>query len=368
MSAFLPCPLLMDTLQLRTMRVTQKQLSPYIECLRALEFVQGVELSADLKREKPDVDGLLRIGTPKGTFAFYIELKNSYLDRAHINALIAQAKYYAEKDRRPMLLLARYVPAPSAEKLIDAGVNFIDRAGNVHLMLGKSYGRTVVGKREQQRAKEAKTMTAAKGQLLFALAAYEQSPTWTVRQLAEASGVGKSNVATIRKQLVDEGILTRTFHLRDGKELEGQLLRAYEQALRPKLLINRFRAAESSTKQFLKKIRDTFAKASLKWSLTGGPAAFELQRFYKGPEIPIFVESLGEATLRELRVLPDRNGPLILLRTFGTVPFWKEIRGNTIAHPWLIYCELMYSSDPRAHEAAEQLKAEFLSSDRVEQG
>src|SRR5947207_8878497 len=114
----------MDTLQLRTMTVTDKQLSPYLERLRALDFVRGVELSSDSKRDKPDVDGLLRIGTPKGKFAFYIELKNSYLDRAHINALIAQAKHYAEKDRRPLLLLARYVPAPSAEKLVDAGVNF----------------------------------------------------------------------------------------------------------------------------------------------------------------------------------------------------------------------------------------------------
>jgi hypothetical protein len=67
-------------------------------------------------------------------------------------------------------------------------------------------------------------------------------------------------------------------------------------------------------------------------------------------------------------VLPDKNGPLILLRALGTVPFWKKIRRNIIAHPWLIYCELMYSSDPRAHEAAKQLKAEFLTSDRVEQG
>jgi hypothetical protein len=358
----------MDTLQSRTMTVSQKQLSPYLERLRALDFVQAVELSPDFKRDKHGVDGLLRIGTPKGTFNFYIELKNSYLDRAHVNALITQAKYYAEKDRRPLLLLARYVPAPSADKLIEAGVSFVDQAGNVHLMLGKSYGRTVVGKRERQRAKEARTITAAKGQLLFTFAAYEQASTWTVRQLAEASGVGKSNVATIRKQLVEEGILTRTFHLRDDKQLEGQLLSAYEQVLRPKLLINRFRAAESSAKQFLGRVRDAFAKASLKWSLTGGPAAFELQRFYKGSEIPIFIGSLADATLRELRVLPDRNGPLILLRAFGTVPFWKEIHRITIAHPWLIYCELMYSSDPRAHEAAEQLKAEFLRSDRAEQG
>ena len=123
-------------------------------------------------------------------------------------------------------------------------------------------------------------MTAAKGQLLFAFAAFERR-LGPVRQLAEASGVSKSNVAKLRKELVDEGILTRTFQVRDPKELERQLLRAYEQALRPKLLINRFRAGESSTQQLLGKTRNAFEKLSLQCSLTCGPAAFKLQRFYR---------------------------------------------------------------------------------------
>ena len=350
------------------MPATRSQLSAYLEQFRELDFVKGVEFSSDSKRNAPEVDGILNVDTPKGKFILLVELKNSYLDRTHINALITQSKHYAQKYHRPMLLLARYLPAPSAEKLADAGVNFLDRAGNIHLTLGKNYGRTIIGRRESQKVKEPKVITAAKGQLLFTFAAYEQAPSWTVRQLAEASGVSKSNVAKLRKQLVEEGILTRTFHLRDRQKLEGQLLRAYEQALRPKLLINRYRAAESSTERLVQKLRKTFAKSSIRWSITGGPAAFELQRFYKGPETPIFAESLNDASLRELRVLPDRNGPLVFLKAFGTVPFWKKIGSSTIAHPWLIYSELMYSSDPRAHEAAEQLKAEFLSSDRVEQG
>jgi hypothetical protein len=119
--------------------------------------------------------------------------------------------------------------------------------------------------------------------------------------------------------------------------------------------------------KLVQKLGNTFANSSLRWSLTGGPAAFALQRFYKGPETPVFVGVPTDATFRELRVLPDRNGPLVFLKAFGTVPFWKEVGGKMIAHPWLIYCELMYSPDPRAHEAAEQLKSEFLSSDRVEQ-
>ena len=306
------------------MTATKSQLSAYLEQLRELDFVKGVEFSSDSKRDESEVDGILHVDTPKGKFTLLVEFKSSYLGRTHINALITQAKEYAEKQRTPLLLLARYLPAPSAEKLANAGVNFLDRVGNIHLTFGKNYGRTIIGRRESQKAKEPKVITAAKGQLLFTFAAYEQAPAWTVRQLAEACGVSKSNVAKLRKQLVEEGILTSTFRFRNGRQLEAQLLRAYEQALRPKLLINRFKAAESR-EQLLRKIGDAFAKSTLKWSLTGGPAAFELQRFYKGAEIPIFVESLAEADLRELRVLPDRNGPLIFLRAFGTVPFWKKI-------------------------------------------
>jgi hypothetical protein len=336
----------------------EKQILPYLECLRALNFVQGVEFSPNAGASAALSDGILRVRTPQGTFVFDVERKNSYLDRSLINAWISDAKRRPDNGR-PMLLLARYVPMPSGERLAEAGVNFVDRAGNMHLALGSHYSRTIIGRREVKAGKEAKQPTGAKAQLLFTFAAFDHAPSWTVRQLAEASGVSKSNVAKLRKQLVEEGVLTNSFHLRNRKGLAGELLRAYE-VLRPRLLTNRFRGPHQSTDTMLRSLQATFAATSTKWSLTGGPAADELQHFYKGLEITVFVDSLSDEAIRKLRLLPDKRGPLIFLRSFGTVPYWKEIGGTSIAHPWLIYSELMHSSDPRAHEAAEQLKAEFL--------
>ena len=60
--------------------------------------------------------------------------------------------------------------------------------------------------------------------------------------------------------------------------------------------------------------------------------------------------------------MPDRDGAVILLKGFGQVPYWKAVDGKMLAHPWLIYCELMYSSDPRAHEAAAELEEVILRS------
>jgi hypothetical protein len=229
----------------------------------------------------------------------------------------------------------------------------------MHVALGSHYSRTIIGRREVKAAKEAKPPTAAKAQLVFAFAAFDEAPIWSVRQLAEVSGISKSNVAKLRKQLVGEGVLTSSFHLRNRKELAGELLRAYE-VLRPRLLINRFRAPDQSTEAMLRSLRATFAATSTKWSLTGGPAADELQHLYKGLEVTVFVDSLSDEAIGKLRLLPDKTGPLIFLRSFGTVPYWKGVAGKPIAHPWLIYSELMHSSDPRAHEAAEHLKGEFL--------
>ncbi len=345
------------------MRV-EPPLAPFLEQLRTLHFVSDLDFSAEGRGNDPGIDGLLKVRTPKGTYAFLVEQKRSYLDRGILNALVAQAKLNAKEHREPFLLLARYIPRPSAERLIESGVNFLDQAGNMHLVLGPNYARTIIGNKENTVAKEGKRVSPAIAQLLFTFATKEQTGDWSVRQLAEVSGLSKSNVANVRQQLVDRGVLRKSgqgFEIRDKSRLQEELLRGYELALRPKLLIGRFRSAVSDLDEVLASVRESFADLSIRWSVTGGPAAYALQKFYRGLELPIFVDSFPDQLRRRLRIIPDKSGPLILLRSFGTVPFWRETEPFPLAHPWLIYSELMYSSDPRAHEAAEEIKREFLS-------
>jgi hypothetical protein len=339
-------------------------LAPFLEQLLTLHFVTDVNFSAKGRGSDPGIDGILKVRTSKGTHAFLVEQKRSYLDRGIVNALIAQAKLHAKVRGKPLLLLARYVPRPSAERLIESGVNFLDQAGNMHLVLGRNYERTIIGNKENTAPKEGQRVSAAIAQLMFTFATTELAGSWSVRQLAEASGLSKSNVAKVRQQLVDLGVLKESEHgfdTRDKSRLQEELLRGYERALRPKLLIGRFRSADSDLDGMLASVRKAFADVSIRWSVTGGPAAHALQKFYRGLELPIFVDSFPDQLRRRLRILPDKSGPLILLRSFGTVPFWRETEPFPIAHPWLIYSELMYCSDPRAHEAAEEIKREFLA-------
>ena len=346
------------------MAAPERQFAPYLEKIRGLDFVKALDFSAARNPyEDKGIDGQLRIRTPKGTFNFLVEQKSSYLDRSLLNAFIAQAKHQTDAYQHPVILFARYVPRPSAERLVASGINFLDRVGNMHLTLGSNYSHTVLGNRESLASRESASLGAARIQLLFTFAADPNAGESTVRDLAKASGLSKSSVARLREELVEEQILKKTVHgyeVRNKKELHQILLVGYDNTLRPKLFINRFRAVETTPEQFLPRLKDALTPLAMRWSLTGAAAAYQLQHYYKAPEIPLFIETATDEVSRRLRLLPDKNGPITLLRPFGVLPFWREISGITVAHPWLIYAELMRSPDSRAHEAAEQLRAEFM--------
>lgn len=339
-------------------------IDPFLEQIRRLPFVKGLDFSRENRTIDSERDGILKLRTPKGTYSFLVEQKRSYLDRGILNALVSQALQNAKRRREPLLLLARFVPKPSAERLVQSGVNFLDQVGNMHLVLGGNYERTIIGNRENVAPRERIRVSPAGAQLLFTLASIEQAATWTVRQLGEASGLSKSNVANVRRQLLDRGILKksgRAFALRDKSRIEEELLRGYELALRPKLLIGRFRSPQNELDGMLGELSGAFRDLSIRWSVTGGPAAYALQKFYRGVELPVFVDAFSDQLRRRLRILPDKTGPIILLHSFGTIPFWRNTDPFPLAHPWLIYSELMNSTDARAHEAAEELKREYLS-------
>ena len=145
-------------------------LAPFLQQLRTVHFISDLEFSPENRGADQGIDGILKVRTPKGTYSFLVEQKRSYLDRGILNALVAQTKLDASAHRKPLLSLARYIPRPSAERLIESRVNFVDQAGNMHLVLGKNYERTIIGNKENTVAKEGKRVSPAIAQLLFTFA------------------------------------------------------------------------------------------------------------------------------------------------------------------------------------------------------
>jgi hypothetical protein len=249
------------------------------------------------------------------------------------------------------LVLAPYLATPTAKSFIDAGISFADQVGNIHLALGDEYNWTVIGERKPPKPPQSERMTPAAVQLLFQLAGNPESANWTVRDLAAAVGLSKSKVAELRLRFAQERILA------DTRELRDRLVSGYNQILRPKLMLGRFRYQEPSVEQFVARLTHDAAAQEIPYALTGGPAADAIQHFYRSSEVPVFLSAEHH---RALRLLPDRTGPVVLLKPFGNLVYWREFEGKMVAPPWLVYAELLNASDPRAREAAEELRQEFL--------
>jgi hypothetical protein len=181
-----------------------------------------------------------------------------------------------------------------------------------------------------------------------------------VRDLARAAGVSKSKVALLLNQFRRERLVDGKSEFQVTPEIIDRLVVGYSQTLRPKLAIGRYRPPEPSVDPFLVRLSKEASAHKLRYALTGGPAADAMQHFYSGSEAPVFLAHQETSVLRALRLLPDRIGPVVVLRSFGELVYWREFDGRMVAPPWLVYAELLVSKDPRAIEAAEEFRREFL--------
>ena len=338
--------------------------APHIDRLRELPFVRDVRVAWEPAPGKCGVDALVTLRTPRRSFKLGLEVRRNFLDRTATGTLIAEHLRLEREHHLPLLLAARYVPRPTGERLADAGVNFVDRVGNIHLKLGGDLHVLVLGRRNPLPHPVARRPSPALIQLLFVLLADPAAAGWSVRALAEAAGTGRTAAAAARQRLLGEHMLRRgegTFHVMDRRKLADQFVDGYSRILRSHLQLGRFRALERQSGRLLKHLAQVAARADLGWAVTGAPAAFALQRFYRDDEVPMFLTDLRPDTQRELRLVPDREGPVLLFRAFGTHYAWRKVGDLWVAHPWLIYAELVHRDEPRAYEAADQLREEYLT-------
>jgi hypothetical protein len=272
--------------------------------------------------------------------------------------LVDQLGTRQKRSKRPLILLAHRVSDGIATKLREAGIAYVDLAGNCHLESPPGIYVHVEGRRLDDRARigDARANLRSGGlHVLFALVARPELAGQPVRELAAAAGAGKSTTAAVLKRLADDGLIGGTGQRRRvlrPTQLRERWLTSYAQTLRPKWIRGRFRPSARDHAELEAQLASALQGA--KWAWGGTAAEQRLIGYYRGAETIVHVAEPMPELPKRIRALPDRQGPLVVMVT--PIPLAFEGPEPNLPHPLLVYSELLASSDERAMRAAAELE------------
>jgi hypothetical protein len=333
------------------------ELTGYLDLLKGIPFVRSA--SVDKRQHKNgdlSIDALLKVRTPTGIEQLYCEVKSSNMSRELAAQVVGLARQI-----HPLLVLAPIIGAGIGDFLVENKINFVDLRGNCYLNLGDRYVARIQGHRGEQQP-TARALRTPSYQVLFTILAEPSLLSAPVRALASASGVSRQAVVTLQERLSELGHVVKgprgyVWAATGMRRALDLWLAGYATSVRPTLLAGTYRTQDTDPAMLETRIAPILDE-SCEWRWGGGAAAHRMTGYFRGEKTVVHVAEAPVALPKKLRAIPDRSGPLAILRSPGPSGF----TGTTVdtAHPLLVYTELLADGSERAREAA-QLLAERYS-------
>jgi len=335
------------------------------KCVENLYNFQPVESVSIIKEPKilreKGIDAKIQVTFKAGVCRYSVEIK-SLLKRPLSAYLFNLSR--AEGDS--LLVMSGYINPSIAMDLKQAEIQYIDTAGNAFLRLGRMIHIEVKGKKSEYMIQPA-TASLFQPKLMQMLAIFlidPKSVNQTVRELATRAGLSKDRVSVGLRLLKEKGWLIRSgkgqYRLSEKRKLFDQWLMNYGERLRPKMIIGTYKVAPSSENRIEAMFTEVFRGKEKSYAFTGTFGAERLVHYFRGKTTEIFVTDDIIETIREkLKLIPSKEPNVTLFNLFSPVIIFehKEI---SVAHPLLIYAELLYQGGDRELETAKIIYDRYL--------
>lgn len=343
-------------------------LKPYLDLMNnwGAAAVKTAERPAD--RRMARIDTRVWYQTPAGRIEYAVQLRNHF---RHEDPYLTIRRFENLRGRgERALLFAPMTTERQREALRKGDVDYVDLVGNVHLER-RGFLVHVEGKRGRPRAEPQtdRVFKRAGLQVIYVLLIRPDAVTWPYRRLAEAAGVALRTANYVVEGLRAGGLVAgrgKRRQLVEPRDLMARWVNAYELELRPKLVKGTYRVRPRTRVRLLGELRRYFERRQVPWALTGAEAAFRLTHYYRGGRIVIFAPTDLAGFEEETDCMRDQRGDLVMLRYFcEMIEEPKRRRELPLAHPLLVYAELVAEGTERAVGAAkllrEGLPGEFMN-------
>ena len=245
----------------------------------------------------------------------------------------------------PTILAAQYITTEAKKVLQNEDVPYIDTAGNVYINENDLFIFTETHKTNRTEleinANRAFYKTGLKVTYQFLIhPEYLNEP---YRFIGEKAMVTIDTVRKVILGLLNEKYIIKadknTYQFADRKRLFEEWVTAYNKNLRPKLKQRNFRWIDKEYEW-----RNIKLPEHACW---GGTAAAEIMTDYIiANKYFIYTDQPYQELIKTLKIVPQPNGNITILEKF-----WKD-NNHDLAHPMLVYADLINDPDPRNLEAA----------------
>jgi len=297
-------------------------------------------------------DGLVRIDHQNMQWIFAVQAKTRVT-----RATVAIEKTEAMNFQQERLLFTDYVTPPMADLMKNLDMFFIDAAGNAYINKLPLYV-FIKGNKLPERAKTTPQRRLLKPtglRVVFALLNNPDMINWPYRNVAKTTDVALGTVGWIFRDLKEMGFLLemggRKRRVTNLQTLLKRWVEAYPDQLRPKLVIDRFKAPHHD---WWKKVNIVEHHAC--WG--GEVAAAKLTQHLKPEKVVIYANEPPGKLIIGNKLRKANDGDVEILK-----PFWKfkhEFADQGIAPPLLVYTDLMATGDDRNIETAGIIYDKYL--------
>ena len=349
-------------------------LQPYLARIAA--WMPGAETRAPKAAATfAHFDALLAWRGPKGTIRYLVEEKR-HLQHQDVRVIIDQLQRWqgqlphAERGAK-LLLVAPTVRPHQATMLEQAGIDYVDLAGNAHLagpgVLVHVEGRPPAQQPVVPRGRPNKGWVKT----VLTILVRPELVAGPYRPLAEQAQVALGTVAGCITDLAARGLLHKGKdgrRIADRQQLVALWVQAYVDVLRPRLDERRFQIRADDKPEIWQRLRTVLGTRTVAWALTGADAAERRTHFFRAAETEIYapIGTFDDRTLQHLLVAQPtaRAGNLLVIEPPAPVATPPGMANEPpIAPALLAYAELRYRGTAQAREAAEIVLPAVIGND-----
>ncbi|MEX1122364.1 MAG: type IV toxin-antitoxin system AbiEi family antitoxin [Balneolales bacterium] len=304
-----------------------------------------------ITNRKTDIDGKVTL-----RFENQIQIERNVEVKKEIRKHHIPQLQQMARENAPFLLIADRLSPTIKQMLHEAGIDWLDGAGNIHFkdqnyFLWIDHHKTTPGKKVKGRAF---TKTGLKVVFLFLV-----DKEWvnkTHREIAEMADVALGNIKIVIDGLKEYGFLIKEddkkYILKDEKRLLDQWISAFIDELQPKIHTGTFSYLDEKDRNNWKKLKLTEGTV---WG--GEPGGDLLTGNLKPAKFTLYTNNTRAEIMKDYKLKPNPEGEIEVYK-----PYWRvDPKYPNIAPPLTIYIDLMVTGDPRNANIAQELYEKYIA-------